>query len=104
MASNNVQDHGKAYALSMKNHPYGYAIYKPLPNRLLKPGACGYFDDSGTWNPIANLDDEESLAKFGLKLPGEELDMAPTDSSARWGPKWSMDVQEEKVDTSTGIM
>lgn len=96
-------DHGRAYSLSMMSHPYGYAIYKPLPDNILKPGICGYFDDSGTWNPIADLADQESLAKFGLKLPTEELDKAPLDYSGSWGPKWSLDVKEDPIDVSAGI-
>ncbi len=43
------------YAYQMKGHSYGYALFHPVSIRDLRPGSFGFFDDLGTWNPIAHI-------------------------------------------------
>ncbi|KAF4635737.1 hypothetical protein G7Y89_g2355 [Cudoniella acicularis] len=67
------------YASQMVNHPYGYALYKPASTKVLRPGAVGYWNELGEWQPIAWLDDPVSLKKLNLKVPEEELERARDD-------------------------
>lgn len=46
-----------AYATYMRNHPFGTALYTPLPLREFHLGTCGYFDATGSWNLITDLGD-----------------------------------------------
>jgi hypothetical protein len=91
------------YAEQMKHHPQGYALYEPISTNLLKPGACGYFDDFGNWNKIAQLDDKESLLKHGLTLTSEPLEEADDKTNIAWGPKCSVGVKGAKFDIPVGI-
>jgi hypothetical protein len=95
-------DLDKVYAKNMQHHPYGYALYKPMSSTILKPGSCGYFDSLGAWNPIANLDDVQSLQKYGLQPPKERLEKAPPEENITWGPKVSQNVTEQRMDLSGG--
>jgi len=92
------------YANIMKNHPYGIALYRPLPHSIFKPGACGYFDDFGTWNPIAHLESDETvLSKRGLKAIEDEVEKAPIEDGIRWGPMTSSNVRSRKIQLSGGV-
>ena len=53
----------------MQHHPHGYAVYEPVSSTDLRPGSCGFFDDSGGWTTIAQLDDIESLKRAGFEPP-----------------------------------
>ena len=97
------QSLNRIYAEQMKHHPQGYALYEPFSTTSLKPGACGYFDDYGTWNPIVQLDDNESLIKRGFEPPDEELEEADDNTNIVWGPKCSSGVKGVKVDIPVGI-
>ena len=59
------------YANSMSRHGYGYAFYEPPSSNVVKPGVCGYLDENGDWNPIANLTNSISLTEKGLGCLGE---------------------------------
>lgn len=91
------------YAEIMKNHPFGIALYHPLSRTMFRPGACGYFDSFGSWNPILQLDDPDSLSRLGLRPVQEELQKAPADESIRWGPKTSEHTKAIKVSLSAGM-
>ena len=94
------------YGDQMRDHPYGYALYNPTSSAVLKPGAVGYFDDLGYWNPLANLADASSLTERGLKLkpfPQDELYAAKQDESMSWGPKLSKTVREHRMHFSGGV-
>ncbi|KAE9378286.1 hypothetical protein N431DRAFT_452402 [Stipitochalara longipes BDJ] len=64
------------YAESMKNHPYGYAMYEPESAVLINPGSCGYLTSNGSWTPLFNLKDKAKLASAGLE-PFDSLEEAP---------------------------
>ncbi|TFK44651.1 hypothetical protein BDQ12DRAFT_673333 [Crucibulum laeve] len=91
------------YADMMKNHPFGIALYQPLPQQLFHPGCCGYFDSFGQWNPIVELDDTESLKKLGLAPVDDELQKAPAETDIRWGPKISQRARAVKVGMSVEV-
>ncbi|KDR73010.1 hypothetical protein GALMADRAFT_101440 [Galerina marginata CBS 339.88] len=95
----------RQYAEIMKNHPFGLALYRPLPLSVFSPGSCGYFDDFGSWNPITHLENDVMLTKKGLeKVPEEDaLDKAPVDNGITWGPKTSANVKATKLELSAGI-
>ncbi|KDR73009.1 hypothetical protein GALMADRAFT_252413 [Galerina marginata CBS 339.88] len=91
------------YADVMGNHPFGIALYRPLPRSSFNPGSCGYFDDFGAWNPIAHFDDgAEALREKGLST-AQELEKAPVDDGIIWGPKTSSRTRATKVELSGGI-
>ena len=48
------------YSKLMAHHPFGIALYRPLPSDSFKLGACGYFE-FGHWNPICDLEVSNSL-------------------------------------------
>ena len=87
----------------MRKHPYGTALYNPLPARLFHPGSCGYFDSLGAWNPVTDLSLPTLLSTDGYSPVPEQLQAAPTDSSPHWGPKVSDSTVARKVELSAGI-
>ncbi|KAF8896882.1 hypothetical protein CPB84DRAFT_1681939 [Gymnopilus junonius] len=93
----------KLYADIMKAHPFGIAMYRPLPSSVFGPGCCGYFDHDGSWNPIVHLMDTESLLRKGLELPDEELERAPVDNGITWGPMVSSNIKATKASISGGV-
>lgn len=101
--TSNKQSLDSAYASYMRNHPFGTALYSPLPARLFHPGSCGYFDSVGAWNPITDLSSPSHLSTQGFTPVSEELQAAPVDATARWGPKISESAKARKVALSAGI-
>ena len=82
------------YVDQMKHHPYGYALYHPVSTRDMRPGSVGFFDSLGVWNPIAHLEDSESLTRSGLRFPTRSLTVARTERIKEWTPKVSANVTE----------
>jgi len=94
----------KKYAEIMGNHPFGVALYRPLPTSILRPGSLGYFDEFGSWNPIAHLAESDDLLAKGLgELNNNLIDIAPSEDGIKWGPKISSDTKATKVDLSGGV-
>jgi hypothetical protein len=87
----------------MRNHPYGTALYTPLPARRFYPGICGYFDANGSWNPVADLSNPVLLASQGYGPAREKLQRAPLETNIEWGPKASENVKARKIELSAGI-
>ncbi|KAJ5248615.1 hypothetical protein N7468_000066 [Penicillium chermesinum] len=92
-----------AYATSMRNHPFGTALYTPLARREFHPGSCGYFDAAGSWNPITDVSDGPRLAAQGYASVEEELEKAPAETGIQWGPLASENVVGRSVDFSGGL-
>ena len=89
------------YAKAMENHPFGIAMYRPLSQSLFKVGACGYFDDFGSWQPIVDLERPDQLLRKNLSpLDIDELEKAPLDEGVIWGPKISSKMKARKVELS----
>lgn len=98
--------HGKLdqqYANIMQNHPFGIAMYRPLSQLLFKVGACGYFDDFGSWQPIVDLEQPDQLLRKNLSPVDDELEKAPLDEGIRWGPKVSSHTKAKKIELSGGM-
>ncbi|KAJ3504050.1 hypothetical protein NLJ89_g8143 [Agrocybe chaxingu] len=91
------------YADIMQHHPFGIALYRPLPLSTFNIGSCGYFDEFGSWNPIAHLKNIDSLQEKGLAIPDDELERAPIEDGIEWGPKTSKRTKEMKVELSGGV-
>ena len=86
----------------MKHHPHGYAIYEPVSSADLRPGSCGFFDDSGGWTTIAQLDDPEKLIEDGFELPAS-LEKVDDKIERSWNPKCSAGVNATELDLGIGI-
>lgn len=92
------------YANAMQNHPFGIAMYRPLPRSLFKIGTCGYFDDFGSWQPIVDLERPDQLLRKNLSAVDEdELEKAPLDEGMKWGPKISSNMKAKKIALSGGM-
>ncbi|KAH7111180.1 hypothetical protein EDB81DRAFT_830637 [Dactylonectria macrodidyma] len=77
-------DDPKRYPEAMKHFHSLFAVWSPDQTDRLKPGACGYFDDSGDWNVIANLRDAEPN---GGNFPTPPLIPEPIEKfQGRWPP------------------
>jgi hypothetical protein len=85
----------QVYADAMRPHrSFGFALYHPCDNEVLKPGVCGYFNSRGLWNPIADI----ALTDGPFVAVDRELAMAPLET-LEWGPKLSerLDVNRAKA-------
>lgn len=91
------------YGNHMKHHPYGYALFHPVSNGILKPGSVGYLDEFGFWNPIANLEDPESLSRHGLTSTSTPLCRAKPSRIKEWTPKQSSQVKEVSCGYAGGM-
>jgi hypothetical protein len=81
------------YAMQMAPHArFGYALYEPPLSKDLKPGAVGYFDASGSWNPILQLSDGKAVQSAGYVEVKEKLKRAQ-DENIAWGPRCSTDMR-----------
>lgn len=76
----------QVYRRMMKDHPFGYPLYKPVLMSSIQPGSCGYFDDSGFWHYAFHLSDAQ-----------QEL----VDSNIDWEPKLSKGTS--KIDTGFSV-
>lgn len=91
------------YAEIMDDHPFGVALYRPLPTSILRPGSLGYFDEFGAWNLIAHLADGPELLAKGLDKLEDEIAMAPPEDGIKWGPKISSATKATKLELSGGV-
>ena len=86
------------YARGMREHAYGFALYKPKPSNSLKPGSCGYFDETSNWNPILNIKDIKQNDSHGVKPMTDSFLKEADPQTYVWGPKYSTGVREVKMD------
>lgn len=91
------------YSKLMAHHPFGIALYRPLSSEIFRPGACGYFDDCGDWNPICDLGDSSSMDVNGLERPEDPIERAPLDQGITWAAKLSMKMRGVKVPLKAGM-
>jgi hypothetical protein len=54
----------KIYPDFMKIHSKGHGFYHPEKSQDVRPGACGYIDRSGQWQPIVDVTDNTALSKL----------------------------------------
>lgn len=93
----------QVYASYMRNHPYGTAVYRPLPYRDFHPGSVGYFDANGDWNHITDLSNPAALEADQYTAPPEPLHLAPPDTHIEWGPKASRNIRAHHASLNAGI-
>lgn len=93
----------QVYASYMRNHPYGTAVYSPLPYRDFHPGSVGYFDANGNWNHITDLSNPAVLEADQYTAPPEPLHLAPPDTHIEWGPKASRNIHAHHTSLKAGI-
>ena len=95
------------YTQLMSNHPYGTALYIPLPSKTFQPGWCGYFDDFGDWNPICQILQDEvdsnSPKSKGLSPLKKPIEKAPLEQGITWAPKMSTHTKGVKVPLKAGV-
>ena len=87
----------------MRHHPFGYALYKPVLRSLMKPGCCGYFNDSGFWIELFDLNELSSLSKYNL---GHARDTSQQlrEAEISWEPKISRGASKVDTGLSAGTM
>ncbi|KAF6225631.1 hypothetical protein HO133_009631 [Letharia lupina] len=73
----------KVFAQCLQHHPEGHATYEQISARDLKPGACGYIDENGAWNKIAQMTDEAAMNMLGWTCP---KDLATVEKAGK--EKW----------------
>lgn len=68
----------KVFSECLQHHPEGHAVYTKISAKDLKPGTCGYVDENGSWNKIAQVTDEGAMNMLGLiRSKGLALSMDP---------------------------
>lgn len=85
------------YARSFENQPEGHALYQNLSTKELRPGSCGYFDDRGHWQLVANLTNKQ-LEDYD-KVPGLQV---RSKSGAQWPLRVSQGVSGTKLEVGAG--
>ena len=84
----------------MTCHGYGYGFYEPESTKDVRPGLCGYIDDSGRWQTIVDLAHPAAISQKGYSAFSYNDKMQTT--RRRWGPKTSSSViqKETRIDAS----
>ncbi|WKT52379.1 hypothetical protein QSH57_002893 [Fusarium oxysporum f. sp. vasinfectum] len=90
------------YAELMRAHPFGTALYLPIPSSQFQPGFIGYFDATGAWNPIGDLTSSSSLPPGLSSIDGTTLKRAPSQKQM-WGPKLGNETRGRAIDLSVGL-
>jgi hypothetical protein len=95
-------DLNAVYTEQFRNHPEGHALYFKVPEHSLKPGSCGYFNESGHWRPVVQIAEVEpnGLALEGWKPPAR-LITTENQNGIEWPIKLSESVQEKKIEAIT---
>ena len=57
----------------------------------LKPGMCGYFDNTGDWRKITDLTNPTAVEADGWKGPGHIV-TDPHSGTDVWGATWSKSI------------
>jgi hypothetical protein len=97
-----MSDLSAVYTEQFKNHPEGHALYFKVPGHSMKPGSCGYFNESGHWRSIVQIAEVEptTLASDGWKPPAR-LITTENQTGIEWPIKLSESVQERKIEAIT---
>ncbi|RYP58987.1 hypothetical protein DL771_011041 [Monosporascus sp. 5C6A] len=93
----------RVYARLMLNHPYGWALYKKITTKDVRPGYCGYFDPDSDWHTLVDLTSPaEELAGQGWQAPDVGINNNKVPESMIWGPKSSSSVRTRQVGGTVG--
>ncbi|KAH7418572.1 hypothetical protein BKA64DRAFT_654747 [Cadophora sp. MPI-SDFR-AT-0126] len=91
----------ETYADLMSIHRMGHAFYHPEHAHNVRPGTCGYINNSGQWQPIVDLTDEAALAAGSFK-PLTQLLIKATPDEFAWEDVTSEGVHSNKPSISVG--
>jgi hypothetical protein len=90
------------YAKLMRAHPFGTALYLPIPSSQFLPGFTGYFDATGAWNLLGDITTSSTLPAGLSSIDGTILSRAPSEKQI-WGPKLGKETRGRAVDLSLGL-
>lgn len=90
----------RVYAELMLVQPWGWALYKKVLAKDIKPGMCGYFDAEGDWQLILDLEDRgDDCKQWEAVSPPLQL---KEPQALTWGPKKSSKVEQRKIGATIG--
>jgi hypothetical protein len=89
------------YTNLMKIHSKGHGFYHPENSQDVRPGACGYIDKSGQWQPIVDVTDKAALSQAGFSSLTEQLIKARSDEFV-WEDVTSEGVRSNKPSITVG--
>lgn len=92
----------KVYAQLLRDHPYGWALYKKVTTQNLRPGICGYFDTDGDWNILVDLTSPDDLVRQGWRAPDDPITRSESPELLVWGPKNSTSVRNHRIGATAG--
>ncbi|KAL7910080.1 hypothetical protein GGI35DRAFT_447809 [Trichoderma velutinum] len=92
----------RVYAGLLRQHPYGWALYKKLTRRDIFPGSCGYFDSDGDWHTLVDLIRQSELTSQGWSPPSQKISNNQPPQSMIWGPKVSGGISSSSVGGTVG--
>jgi hypothetical protein len=90
------------YANLMKIHSKGHGFYQPENSHDVRPGACGYVDRSGQWQPIVDVTDKLAISKGGFTPLTQQLIKARADEFV-WKEVTSEGVRINKPSITVGV-
>lgn len=93
--------HDKLFADCFSHNTEGYAIYKLISADEIKPGTCGYFDDKGNWDTIAQLVNADGVEQAGWSRPAP-LEIVPRPGKENWGEVKSSNVVGAHIGAGAG--
>lgn len=88
------------YANAMGFHGYGHAFYEPESAQVVRPGLCGYIDNSGIWQTIVDTTDAGEVNGKGFSELGSVAKMRA--SKRYWGPKTSDSINIKLTEVKAG--
>lgn len=91
----------QTYRHMMRRHPFGYALFKPAMKKLMRPGSCGYFDHSGQWNRLFNLDDSKAFDQQNT-MQADCISEETVETGIRWEPMLSEGTMQQDMGLSMG--
>lgn len=94
--------HPQMYAHAMNSkHQYGYGFLEPESFKTVNPGACGYIDGFGQWQPFdINLENNSDLESKGYTAIDTIIKADP--DVRHWGPKETSTVKYRKTNLKAG--
>jgi len=79
----------------------GHAFYHPEHSHDVRPGACGYINKNGQWQPIVDITDKAALSAGNFK-PLTELLIKATPDEFAWEDVTSEGVRSNKPSITVG--
>ncbi len=71
------------FAKCFQYQPEGWAFWKKVASRRLRPGMCGYFDEQGDWQLIVDVTNKVEVENAGYSYI-EGINVAADLGDERW--------------------